>query len=483
MKNKLITSFFIILIIIFITTIVQATDIQITLPKDLKQTNLQNQSNISLYAINEQKDESVTVVQQQNELTQKVINLNQLDKEAFNTFLAKYNEAKKQEGQKVLKQEIYQKNEVVFINTIFEYTDSNNNKIQIEEYYTIVNKNAIMISASFLNKEVDSIKVRGIIDSISISNEIKRDLEFLVIPIVLIVLVISYVFKQRKNKIQLDENEKKKVLQKVVEYMRKIDYSKFTGILIVFTVTVLLNILNLFLGIVDVIHGNNWISYSIESKIYFILGILQNAVQLIGIIYIGYRLTKKEEKTIKNIKNTFIIMIIAIILLTIARVITQAIYIGIGLELMQFLTKEIQVFTKSMVYILIWYFYFKNSIRVSVYFKEKKLEQIVNEPKKGYQASQINKKIAELKIIEYFKINKALDYVSGIYINKLPKEYANSLALSDLNTKKIIRLKRAKYYLSEKELENAKSERRKTIKTVISISIIYLFVLLILYLL
>ncbi len=85
----------------------------------------------------------------------------------------------------------------------------------------------------------------------------------------------------------------------------------------------------------------------------------------------------------------------------------------------------------------------------------------------------------EFKIIEYFKKQKAFDYESGIYINKLAKEYTNSISLQNLNAKKIIRLKRAKYYLSNKNLENSKTEQRKMVKTVTWIIIIYFLVLLI----
>ena len=86
----------------------------------------------------------------------------------------------------------------------------------------------------------------------------------------------------------------------------------------------------------------------------------------------------------------------------------------------------------------------------------------------------------ELNIIEYFKKQKAFDYTSGIYINKIPKEYANSMSLQDLNSKKIIRLKRAKYYLSNKNLENPKTEQINMAKTVTWMVIVYVLVLLIL---
>ncbi|MBO5479314.1 MAG: hypothetical protein J6A04_06495 [Clostridia bacterium] len=482
MKNKLRTSLLISLSIILITTIVQAVNIKITLPDDLKQTNIQNQGDICLYAINEAKDESVIVVGQQNELTKKVSNLKQLDEESFKTFLDKYNEAKLQEGQTVLKQEIYEKNNMVFVDTIFEYTN-NDKKIQTEEYYTIVNESAITISASFLQKQVDSVKVREMIDSINILENTKPNLESLVIPIILIVLIIIYFIKEKRNKVQLDEAEKKKVLSKVIDYIGKIDYSKFRGILILFAVTIGVNIINLFFGIIEVVPKINWVEYSMMDKIYTISGILQNVIQLIAIIYITYCLTQKENETINRIKNTFIAMLIGVALLTILRVVIQIVFAGINENFVQYIISETQVFTRSAVYILIWYFYFKNSIRVSVYYKEKTIEQIVMEPKKGYQANEVNKRIMEFKIIEYFEEQKAYDYASGIYINKLPKEYANSLSLSDLNTKKIIKLKRAKYYLSKKDLENPKSQNRKTIRTVLSVIGIYLFVLLILYIL
>lgn len=480
MKNKITISSFIGVIIILIATIVQAVDIQVTLPEDLKQTNIQNQNNIALYAINEAKDESVIIANQESELTKKIGNLKQLDEESLKTFLDKYNEAKLQEGQAVLKQGVYEKEDIVFVDTVFEYT-SDDKKIQTEEYYTIINESAITISMSFLNKEVDSLKVRSIIDSINILDNTKIDIEFLVIPIVLIVLVIVYAIKQRRNKVQLDETEKKKMLQKIVEYMSKIDYSRFKGILILFAITIGLNVINLSSGIIEVIAQGNWGSYSVIDRIYVILGILQNVVQVVGIIYIAYRLTKKEDKTIKKVKNTFVIMLISVTLLTIIRVIVQAILVRIDESLIKYIASELTVFTRSAMYVLIWYFYFKNSIRVSIYYKEKTLEQIIMEPKKGYQVNLVNKKVMEFKIIEYFKDNKAFDYASGIYINKLPKQYANSVSLSDLNTKKIIRLKRAKYYLSKKDLENPKSEKRKVVRTVGTIIGIYLFVLLILY--
>lgn len=492
MKRKLIASIFVLLSIISIINIVQATallNIQITLPQNFKQVNIQNpdvkqyyqQNHIYLHAINKQQDESIMVVQLENELTTQVGSLKELSEEKLSTFLEQYNEVKQQTEQTILKQESYIKEEQCFIDTIFEQT-TNGKKIQTEEYYTIVEGKAVIISVSFLNKDVDTVKVRQIIDSIQISSEelqsgAKDNTYFWIILAIIIGFTIVYVIKEKRNKVELDEGEKKRVLQNVIAYMNRIDYSKFKGILIIFAVTIGLNVMNLLFGIIEVITQNSWVTGNQPiAKANTILAILQNLVQLIGVIYIAYHLTKKEAKTIKKIENTLIGMLILVTILTLSRLAMQAIAGGINQSLIPYITYETQIFAKSMIYILIWYFYFRNSIRVSIYYKEKSLEQIVMEPKKGYQTNVVNKKIMEFKIIEYFKQQNAWDYASGIYINRLPKEYANSLSLSDLNSKKIIRLKRAKYYLSKKDLENPKSEQRKMIKIVGGMIAIYLFV-------
>ena len=99
-------------------------------------------------------------------------------------------------------------------------------------------------------------------------------------------------------------------------------------------------------------------------------------------MYITYILTKRKEETIKTIQKIFLGMLMIIAIITSIRLILQAITNGINQE---FLTKsmlEVKVLAKSMLYILIWYCYFKNSIRVCIYYKQKSLEQIIAKPKK-----------------------------------------------------------------------------------------------------
>lgn len=491
MKKKIVSTIFI--FIIMITNIVQAAgklNFQITLPEDLNKNMIDSQTkqyyeqnNIYLHAVNDKQDEAVMVMQVENEANKRISNLKELNKQNFNAVLEYYNNQKAQEGINVLKQETYQKEELLFIDTIYEKI-TNEQRIQIEEYYTVFDGKTIMISASFLNKDVDTLKVRQIIDSIKLIKEENKNIEnsiyLWIIPVLLIVLLILYIIKEKRNNIKLEENEKNKIIQNVIEHMKKVtDYSKFKGILILFAITIGLNILNLLFGMIDIVKQSNLlVEASLFTKTYNALLVIQNLVQLVGVIYIAYCLRKKEAKTIKKIENTFIAIFIGVVLVTILRII---IAIGVGQSLVKYVIYEMQIFIRSVIYVAIWYCYFKNSIRVSVYYKEKSIEQIVKEPKKGYQTNVINKKIAEFKIIDYFKSQKAYDYTSGIYINKLPKEYAKSLSLLDLNSKKIIRLKKAKYYLSIKDLSNPKAENRKIVKTILWIALIYIFILLILY--
>lgn len=491
MKKKIVSTIFI--FIIMITNIVQAAgklNFQITLPEDLNKNMITEQTreyyqqnNIYLHVTNEKQDEAVMVMQVENEANKRISNLKELNEQNFNAVLEYYNNQKLQEEINVLKQETYKKEELLFIDTIYE-KGSNEQRIQIEEYYTVFDGKTIMISASFLNKDVDTLKVRQIIDSIKLIKEENKNIEnsiyLWIIPVILIALLILYMIKEKKSNIKLKENEKNKILQNVIEHMNKVtEYSKFKGILILFAITIGLNILNLLFGMIDIVKQSNLlVEASLFTRTYNALLVIQNLVQLVGVIYIAYCLRKKEAKTIKKIENTFIAIFIGVVLVTIIRIIMA---IGVGQSLVKYVIYEMQIFIRSVIYVAIWYCYFKNSIRVSVYYKEKSIEQIVKEPKKGYQTNVINKKIAEFKIIDYFKSQKAYDYASGIYINKLPKEYAKSLSLLDLNSKKIIRLKKAKYYLSMKDLSNPKAENRKIIKTILWIALIYIFILLILY--
>ena len=488
MKKKLIISILISVSIITNISFVQARgklNLNLTLPEDLNKNMINEQTkeyydknSIYLHVANEKQDEAVMVMQVENEANKRISNLKELNKQNFNAVLEYYNNQKIEEGTRVLKQETYEKEELLFIDTIYEKV-TDENKIQTEEYYTVFDGKTIMISASFLNKDVDTLKVRQIIDSIEVTkqdnkNIINDNATLWVIPVILIALLILYIVKEKRSIIKLEESEKSKILQNVIEHMNKTtDYSKFRGILILFAVTIGLNIINLLFGMIDIVNKSNIL---VES--YNALLVIQNLVQLIGVIYIAYCLRKKEAKTIKKIKNTFIAIFIGVILVTIIRIIMS---IGVGQSLIKCIAYEMQIFIRSIIYIAIWYCYFKNSIRVSVYYKEKSIEQIMKAPKKGYQTNKVNKKITEFKIIDYFKNQKAYDYASGIYINKLPREYAKSLSLLDLNSKKIIRLKKAKYYLSMKDLSNPKAENRKLVKTTLWIVLIYVFILLILY--
>ena len=211
MKNKQMVKFLIILIIMVIPSVVQAVNninLQITLPPDYKQTEIQDlqtkqyyeQNNIYLHATNKTNDESVTIVQIENELTKKIENLSNLNTEDFEAFLGQYNQIKNQENQTTLKQETYKVGEILFLDTAFEHVIEEKS-IQTEEYYSIINGKALIISINFLEKEIDFIKVRNIIDSINIySEDTTNNIIYLwVILIITIIFIVIYIIKQKKN--------------------------------------------------------------------------------------------------------------------------------------------------------------------------------------------------------------------------------------------------------------------------------------------
>ena len=125
MKKRLTSAICVFLIIVMITTMVQAVNdirLKITLPQDyitqtpqdedMKQYYIQN--HIYLHAVNEKKDESVIVVQLENDFTKRITNLAELNEQNRNTILEQYNKEKEQEGQAILKQETYQKGDLLY---------------------------------------------------------------------------------------------------------------------------------------------------------------------------------------------------------------------------------------------------------------------------------------------------------------------------------------------------------------------------------
>ncbi len=249
------------LVILMITTMVQAVnDIHLTItlpqdyimqtPQDENQKQYYRQNHIYLHAINEKNDEAFMVVQLENDFTKRIANLAELNEQNVNTVLEQYNKEKEQGNQVTLQQETYQKGDLLFIDTVFEQT-SEQRKIQVEEYYTIINGKAIVISVSFLDKQVDTDKVRQMIDSVEISKKEETSginhwylLGMLGFAVVLMVL---YVRKQTKMKINLAQYEKKSILERIVKHFDNLlQYDKFKGVLVLFTITLIINSINLF---------------------------------------------------------------------------------------------------------------------------------------------------------------------------------------------------------------------------------------------
>lgn len=484
--RKRIIQISLIITILFITTMVQAVSIQeikIDLPKEYTkaiQTNQIQDSNIRKYyeenhiyfnATNEEQNKSIIIAKMENELTEQIQNFDQLEEADQNIFMEKYNEVKQEKKQIIKKQEIVTYNDIVYLYTVFEQNDEEN-KLIVEEYYTIVNKSAYVISASYQNVENNEKDMKQVMISLQFHEENTEEKGFdqffytFIIIGMIILLAIIYFVKLVREKPAVENKEKEKILHQVKEYIiQKTNYEKFGGYLIFFYITIILNIINLFFGTSEYFSMDiSFQNRNIKEMIYLLTAIIQNLLGLLGMIYIFIKVRKRDLKIKNHIENTLKIVLIGTAFLTILRFIIQASIYQLEVFNTSYMQTEIKVFLQSFGYLLVWFMYLKNSVRVSIYYMEKSVEEMILLPKTSWQKHVINKKVMEFKIIDYFQKEKALDYQSGIYINKLPKEYANSLSLSDLNAKKIIRLKKAKYYLSNKDLSDPNVEKKRALK-------------------
>lgn len=485
--KKILTSIIVFVSILAVTLSIQAVyiseiGININLPEEFKyiaqQQDIQDknakqyykENNIYLNASNEEQNKIILVFKIENSTTKQINNLSLLEKTDLDTLVKQYNKQKQEAGEIITKQETLIYNDKLYIHSIYEQ-QKENNKIVVDEYYTIVDKIAYIFTENYKNLEVNEQEMKQVINDITFQKiEVKTNNGFTYTYIIfgfILLLGIGYIIKLKINKSQIQENEKSLFTNRIKEYLeKKTNYNKFSGYLVFFTITVVLNIINLSYGVFQYFtQGILGQALELKEIIYISTAILQNMFGVIFMIYIAILLKKRKANTIDKISKSLIIILISTIILTIFRVIIQANLYGMKIFELGYIESEIKVLLQNFVYIISWFLYFKNSIRVAVYYKQKTLEEIILTPNTILQKDMIQKKMMEFKIIDYFIKEKAYDYSSGIYINKLPKEYANNVSLSDLSSKKIIRLKRAKYYLSNKDLNNPNVEKKKALKT------------------
>lgn len=498
--KKILTTIIIFILLLAVTLSVQAVyisdiGISINLPEEFKYAaqkqeiedknakQYYEENNIYLNATNEEQNKVILVFKLENSITKKINNLDLLEKTDLDILVEQYNKAKQELGQKITKQETVTYNEKRYIHSIYEQ-EKDNTKIVVDEYYTIVNKKAYVFTQNYKNVEINEEEMKQVINSVAfqeIKAEFSGDFTYTYIIIgLMLILGIGYIIKLKRSKNQIEDKDKNVFVHRIKEYLEKrTNYNKFSGYLVFFIITVILNIVNLSYGSIQYFTGSIF-SQTLELKemIYYGIAILQNIVGVVLMIYIAILLKKREANTIGKISKSLMTILISTIILTLFRVMIQANLYGMKIFEFGYIESEIKVLLQSFVYVILWFLYFKNSIRVAVYYKEKTLEEIILNPNTILQKDMIHKKMMEFKIIDYFIKEKAYDYASGIYINKLPKEYANSVSLSDLNSKKIIRLKRAKYYLSNKDLNNPNAEKRRTLKTALWIIFISILILL-----
>lgn len=442
------------------------------LQHDINTEQLQDdysQNNIIFDAISNDKTKAITIAKLQNDSTIKIENLSKYSQSQLEEFMEKYKIAKENLGQTIIEQSIYIKGERTFINSILEQK-SDDKVIKSNEYYTIVNKNAITIVQNVFDGEINKQEMQDIIESIKFDSEtqVNNAKQYINTYIILCVLgIVLVMFGIYKAKDMSKENPEEKYITQVVAKIKQMgDYNKFGGYIKFFAITICLSVISEIIVIV------RFFEEGVIYNSYNILQLLQNIILIVALTYMLLNIKKRENKSIKKIKYSILVILVSTIVLTIIK----SIIIYVSGQENSYYIYELKVLLQNIAYTIIWYMYYANSIRVQVFYNKEQLEKIAKNPKTKIQRNYINGIIAKIKIVDYFRKNKATNYENGIYINKISKEINNSY-LSEMNAKRIIKLKKAKYYLDENKLQKSEiNSKSNGIKIVIGLIIVFLVV-------
>ena len=165
---------------------------------------LYEQNSILYNGINTNLSKELIVSESQNWLTKKIFHLNTATDEQLEEVERELAELATEQNMQVLSQEVYKKDDIVFI---FSYIQSND--LKIYQYYTMVNGKGITISlnCSYSNTQVD--ELRKIVDTISfdeieektpdISSYIIIGISAILIIIVIVLMIMAFSKKESKK--------------------------------------------------------------------------------------------------------------------------------------------------------------------------------------------------------------------------------------------------------------------------------------------
>lgn len=508
MKRKMRISLLILLAVLFCFNTVQATSIsniqmEITLPENFINLTEEVQNNpsilekygttkeqvledyqkngIVLDAISQDGANSIVVMGLSNATTQKIYDLSSLKEKKREQFIEQYKRAKQNDFQTVQSVQTYVIENTIFLDTLLEQTTTSGEKTQIQEYYTIVNGNAVAISVK--NKTLSQEEMKTIINSVKFSKiEVSGTTNY--IPVIILggIFVVLYLINKRrekKNKLEIQPTEKKTLISKAIKIYGLEQNVQFKGYLLFFYITLLLS--SIFIGINTILFLTNGTLFSgafTWEKTYNTMIVLQNIIQVAILLYMACILRKRKPENIKKIKRALLILLGTILFLGLVRMGMGFFVYHVSILNSSYYGIELGSMIRNALYAVVWYGYYTNAIRVSVYYQERNLQQILENPKTRWQTRKINEILTQTKIREYFEQHKAMDTTSGIAMNQIPKEYVNSPYFQELMIKKVIKTKLGKAYLNSKVVQNPNFEKRRQMRTALYMVGIYLLVML-----
>lgn len=432
---------------------------------------------VVLDMIHQDRSKSFVIMKLANTTTKKIKNLNTLNETSLENFMAQYKEEKQKANQEVISQQKEIKNDTIYIHTQLKQMKSNQEQTNIDEYYTIANSIAIAISLNHLTGEIQQQELSHIIDSITfdkitVESEMASYLPILILIAVVVLLYGINLIKEKKSNIVIEEKEKSKLTKKAIEMHNMKDYTRFGGYLKFFFITLLLSILGMIIQIVSfVLEGipkTENITWTLVHN--FILS-GQLLIEIGILIYFAIIVRRKEPSTIKKIKKWFVILGSIISVLTLIRICTTYM---ISLQDNQYYLGEIGALVRNLCYMIVWYWYYRSSMRVSIYYQEATIEESIEQPKNRIQKRKSSRLLSEAKIIDYFEEKGAISYGDAIAMSEIPNSYLRSSHFSELVNRKILKTKMGKVFLNQKNIEDPKFEKRRQTKTALWILLIYI---------
>lgn len=438
---------------------------------------------VVLDAINEDNSKSLLILTLTNTITKNLKNLNMLSEEKLQQFLNQYVQEKQKQKEEVQEKEIYQKDNVVYLHCLIKQTKQEGNIVQVDEYYTIVNGAAISISLNYLTGEIQQEELKNIINTVEIPTfEVKNENISIISIILLVLLIVSTygvgIYREKKGNIVIGEKEKKTLIQKAIFNYGIREYEKFGGYLKFFFVTIVLSLIAMVIQIIlFLINGNvfgelNW------QRTYNLLLFVQLISEILGLGYIICNILKKEAKNVNKIKKTILIVLAITVLITILRIVISYLVYHIPTSTTQYYQTELNSLVRNIFYFGLWYFYYRNSMRVQVYYKEKTLEQVIENPTSKIQQRKANRMLSEAKIRDYLEKNKAIDKKSAVLLNSVPEIYRRSAFYIGLVNKKIIKFTMGKAYLNGKRAKDETFEKKRQARLIGGILIVYVLAVL-----